>query len=115
MEASGVLSSWLASATNCPNRVSLFSRGGGGRWARCPLPLGGERGPELVAGVGHDLPYPRLALLAGVQGAVDVVQHAVERGADLADLGVRVALRLGHPLAQVDLAGVEREFGDPGG
>ncbi|GAA3153044.1 hypothetical protein GCM10017687_83550 [Streptomyces echinatus] len=32
-----------------------------------------------------------------------------------ADLGVRVALRLGNPLAEVHLAGVQREFGDPGG
>lgn len=63
-----------------------------------------------MTGVRHELAYPHLALLARVQGAVDVVQHAVERGADLADLGVRIALRLGHPLAQVDLAGVEGEF-----
>lgn len=76
---------------------------------------GGERSPQLVTGVRHELAHPHLALLACVQGAVNVVQHAVERGADLSDLGVRIALRLGHPLAQVDLAGVEREFGDPGG
>ena len=76
---------------------------------------GGERGPQLMTGVRHELPYPHLALLPCVQGAVDVVQHPVQRGADLPDLGVRIGLRLGDPLAEVDLAGVEGEFGDPGG
>jgi hypothetical protein len=68
-----------------------------------------------MTGVGHELPYPHLALLAGVEGAVDVVQHPVERGTDLADLGVRVGLGLGDTLAEVHLAGVEGEFGDSGG
>nr|WP_280923410.1 hypothetical protein [Streptomyces lavenduligriseus] len=76
---------------------------------------GGERGAQLMAGVRHELAHPCLAALPGVQGAVDVVEHPVERGADPADLRVRVALRLGDPFAQVHLAGVQRQFGDPGG
>ncbi len=44
-----------------------------------------------------------------------MVEHPVERGADLADLGVRVALGLRDPLAEVHLAGVQGEFGDTGG
>ncbi len=77
-------------------------------------PDGGERCPQLVAGVGDEPPDPGLALLPGVQGAVHVVQHPVERGTDPADLGVRVALRLRHPLAQPHLTGVQRQLGDPG-
>ncbi len=44
-----------------------------------------------------------------------MVEHAVEGGAHLADLGVRVALGLRDALAEVHLAGVQGEFGDPGG
>ena len=75
---------------------------------------GGERGAQLVAGVGDELPYPRLALLPGVQRGTDVVEHPVERGADLADLGARVGVGLGHPLVQRDLAAVQGQFGRPG-
>ena len=60
MEASGVRSSWLASATKVPHLVL----------ARLPH---GER-------------------------RLDRVEQVVQRAADLAHLGVRVRVRLGHPL-----------------
>ena len=50
-----------------------------------------------------------------VQRRVDVAQHPVERGADLADLGARVGLGVRDPLVEGDLAAVQGEFGDPGG
>ena len=49
----------------------------------------GQRGAQLVAGVGDELPYPRLAGVPRGQCARDAVQHPVQRGAELADLGVR--------------------------
>ncbi|EYT79915.1 hypothetical protein CF54_28525 [Streptomyces sp. Tu 6176] len=75
----------------------------------------GERGAQLVAGVRDELADPRLAALPCVQGAVDVVEHAVEREADLSDLGARVGLRCRDAFAEVHLARVQGEFGDPGG
>ena len=52
----------------------------------------GQRGAQLVAGVGDELAQPHLAVLAGLQRGADVVEHLVERGADLADLGARVGV-----------------------
>lgn len=68
---------------------------------------GGEGSAQLVTGVGDELPDPRLALLPCVQRPVDVIEHPVERGTDLADLGVRIGLGVGHPFAEVHLAGVQ--------
>lgn len=76
---------------------------------------GGERGAQFMAGVGDEPPYPRLALLPRLQCAVDVVEHPVQRGADLSDLGVRIALGVRDAFAEVHLAGVQRQFGDAGG
>jgi hypothetical protein len=76
-----------------------------------PVQLGeaadrGERGAQLVAGVGDEPPHPvlratRLGLgrLLGAEGALDPGEHPVQRGGQSADLGAVVAL--GHPLGQV--------------
>ena len=58
----------------------------------------GQRGAQLVAGVGDELAYPGLAGLPGGSAADDVAEHPVERGADLADLGARVGVGVRHPL-----------------
>ena len=60
----------------------------------------GERGAQLVPGVGDELPHPRLALLPGGERRRDVAEHAVERRADLADLGAGVGVVVGHPLGE---------------
>lgn len=70
----------------------------------------GQRGTQLVAGVGHELAYPHLALLPGGQGGGDVAQHSVEGCADLADLGPGVGLCVGHPLVQSGFTAVQGEF-----
>ena len=57
----------------------------------------------------------------GVEGPGDVVEHRVERVADLAHLGPWVGVLLGHPLGEGDLAaaaaalglGVDQEVGFP--
>ena len=74
----------------------------------------GERGAQLVAGVGDELAYPLLALLALVEGVVDVVEHLVERGADLTDLGASVGVLRRDPLDDVDLALGQRKVRDSG-
>ena len=74
---------------------------------------GGQRGAQLVAGVGHEVTYPGLARLARGQRRADVVQHPVERGPDLADLGAGVGVGLGDAHREGDLAAVERQLGDP--
>ena len=53
---------------------------------------GGERGAQLVRGVGDELAHPLLALVTRLQRALDVVEHVVEREPDLADLGARVGV-----------------------
>ncbi len=49
----------------------------------------GQRCAQFVAGVGDELPYPRLAGVARGQRARDAVEHSVQRRAELSDLGVR--------------------------
>ena len=73
----------------------------------------GERGAQLVAGVGDEAPQPGLALLAGGEGGADVAEHPVERRADLADLGARVGVDVGHPVGELDLARGQRQLRDP--
>ena len=71
----------------------------------------GERRAQLVAGVGDELPHPRLRGLPCPQRAVDVVEHAVEGQADLTDLGARVDVL--HALGERDVPGAQLELGDP--
>ncbi len=68
---------------------------------------------QFVTGVGREPAQPRLAGGPPGQGRLDMTEHAVERGGDLADLGSRV--RIGHPLGQPRLSGGQRQFGHPGG
>lgn len=67
-----------------------------------------------MAGVRDELAHPHLALLPRFEGAVHMVEHAVERGADLPDLGPGIGLGLGDALVEHHLAAVQREFGDTG-
>ena len=53
----------------------------------------GERRAQLVAGVGDEAAHLLLALLASRQGGCHVTEHAVERGAEPADLGALVVDR----------------------
>ena len=73
----------------------------------------GERGAQLVAGVGDEAPQPGLALLPGGEGGAHVAEHPVERRADLADLGARVGVDVGHPVGELDLARGQRQLRDP--
>ena len=73
---------------------------------------GGQRGAQLVAGVRGEPAQPRLAGVPPGQGRLDVPQHPVERGAELADLGPRVGI--GHPVRQGDLAAGQRQLGHLG-
>ena len=76
---------------------------------------GRQRRTQLVGGVGDELAHLLLAAVALVEGGLDVVEHRVERRADLPDLGALVGEAVGHPLGQVDLAGGQRQLGDPVG
>ncbi len=80
---------------------------------------GGERGAEFMAGVGEEAAHAFLAaahlLLAALsfgEGGLDVVDHAVERGADLAGLAAGVGVPFGHPGEGGDLAAPEGGAGD---
>lgn len=96
----------------------------GARRDRVPLAAGqlgvaadrGQGRTQLVAGAGDEPAQPGLGVPAGGERALDVVQHPVQRRADLADLGPRVRVR--DPGGQVHLAAVQRQRtdlpGDPG-
>lgn len=60
-----------------------------------------------MAGVRDELADARLALLARLQRSVHMVEHAVEGGADLADLGARVGLGVGDPFVEGHFAAVQ--------
>ena len=76
-----------------------------------------ERCAQFVAGVGDELPNPHLTCVPRGQGSGDAVEHTVQRGAELADLGVRTRrIDLDDGGGQPNLAAVELEIGDlPGG
>ncbi len=76
---------------------------------------GGQRSPQFVAGVRDELTDLHLAGLACRECRADVAEHAVERRADLTDLGTWVGVRLRDALSQRDLAAVQRQLGDPPG
>ena len=86
--------------------------------AALPVVLGeaadrGQRRAQLVAGVRDEPPHPllglvrrRLRFLPVVEGGLDLAQHPVQRPAQAADLGPRVAL--GHPPAEVPVGDLAR-------
>ena len=72
----------------------------------------GQRCAQFVAGVGDELAYPRLAGVPRGQRARDAVEHPVQRGAELADFGVRAGrIDLDDRRGQPHLAAVEFEVG----
>ena len=72
----------------------------------------GQRGAQLVAGVGDELAHPGLAGVPRRQRTGDAVEHPVQRGAELADLGVRARRVDPHDRRrQPHLAAVELEVG----
>ena len=73
---------------------------------------GRQRRTQLVRGVGDELPHLLLAAVALGEGGLDVVEHRVERRADLADLGALVGECRRHPLGHLDLPGRQRQLGD---
>ncbi len=73
---------------------------------------GRQRRPQLVRGVRDELAHLLLAAVPRLQGRPDVVEHRVQRRADLADLGAFVGQVLRYPLVQGDRAGRQRELGD---
>ena len=68
--------------------------------------------PQLVRGVGDELAHPLLALVAGLERPLDVVEHVVEGEPDLAHLGARVGVGRGDAFGEGDVAGVQLEVGD---
>ena len=76
---------------------------------------GGQRGAQLVAGVGDELAHLRLRLLAGSQCLLDVPEQLVQGGTHLSDLGGGVRVLGGHAVGEHHLAAVEGEPGDPVG
>ena len=73
----------------------------------------GQRRAQLVAGVGDEMPYPRLAGLPRGQRVGHVAEHPVECGTHLPDLGARIGVHRGYPHRQRHLAPVQRQLGDP--
>lgn len=73
---------------------------------------GGQRRTEFVAGVGQEAAHAFLAALPLGEGGLDVVDHAIEGGADLACLAAGVRVAVGHPGQAGDLTPVQRGAGD---
>ena len=65
-----------------------------------------------MRGVRDELAHLLLAAMALAERGLDVVEHRVEGGADLPDLGALVGEAARHPLGHLDLARGERELGD---
>jgi hypothetical protein len=70
---------------------------------------GGQRGAELVGGVGDEAAHAGFGLGLGSHGLFDAVEHGVECGAEVADLagGVRCGeaggqLAIGDPFGSLD-------------
>lgn len=74
---------------------------------------GGDRGAQLVAGVGGEAAQAFLGSVPAGERVLDVAEHAVEGGRHLADLAARV--RLGGARGQDHRAARERQFADSGG
>ena len=72
----------------------------------------GQRGAQLVAGVGREAAQPGLAGVPPGQRGLDVAEHPVERLAELADLGARIGVP--DPVRQRHLAAGQRQLGDLG-
>ena len=75
----------------------------------------GQRGAQLVAGVGDELAHLRLGLVPGAERLLDVPEQLVQGGTHLADLGRGVGVPGGHAVGEHHLAAVEGEPGDPVG
>ena len=80
---------------------------------------GGQRGAQLVAGVGGELAHPafgppraRLGLDLRLERGLDVGEHGVERLAQAADLGARIPV--GHAPAEVPGGDLDRGLLDLG-
>ena len=72
-----------------------------------------QRGAQFVAGVGDELAHPHLAGMSRRQRARDAVEHAVQRRAELADLGMRACrIDLDDRTGKTNLTAVELEIGD---
>ena len=78
-------------------------------------PNGGQRRAQFVARVGDELAHFALAGLPRFQGAVDMVEHAVERRADPAHFGTRVGVPRRNPIIEGHLAAVEGQLRHPSG
>jgi hypothetical protein len=63
----------------------------------------GQRRPQLMAGVGGELPHLLLGLQARAEGLLDPVQHRVDRPRQPA--GLVIVIGIGHPRGQVAAAG----------
>ena len=71
-----------------------------------------KRRAQFVARVGDELAHPGLAGVPGGQRAGDAVEHPVQRGAQLPDLGVRARrVHLDDRRRQPHLAAVEFQVG----
>ena len=91
----------------------LLGVGRAGAAAQLGVPVDGrQRRAQLVGGVGDELPHLLLAAVPLVEGVLDVLEHRVQRGADLADLGALVGERVGHPDRRTDLAAGQRQRRD---
>ena len=72
----------------------------------------GQRRAQLVAGVGDELAHPGLAGVSRRQRARDAVEHPVQRGTELADLGVGACRVDAHDRRrQIHLTPVQLEVG----
>ena len=76
---------------------------------------GGQRGAQLVRGVGDELADLLLAAVPRLERGLDVGEQGVERGTHLADLGALVGEVVGYPLGEVDVALGQRQRGHRGG
>ena len=64
----------------------------------------GQRGAQLVGGVGHELAHLGLAALARRQSLIDVPEQRIERRADLSHFQGGAQILIGHALVDADLS-----------